>query len=356
MIRRLGAGALCRIDDELIRRIRSERDLRSTVYECIAMTCLGLVLYGASMGYWRGITQTYNSSLKLLLVFGGMFAFTTTTNFVLSALMRTHLTTKQVAMSTLVGITTTAIILGAIAPISWLIACHAPAFVDDLIGSNARGAEYQFAFKTSRLLLTWHVLVISGASYVGVRRTARVLNGLIVNPHASRRVLLAWLLTEGLVGSELSWLMRPFVGTPHLPVTFFREDAFERSIVEGLYSIATTALGSVAVDLLLIVAIGLTLQIILDGRSRLRAVFEHRPDGLDIQPMGRSRSFSVPWHEVHRIARRGSELEIIRRISTTFEYETLVSAYPSEEQARTAFEAFELARSGVTAPYRRSEQ
>ena len=45
-------------------------------------------------------------------------------------------------------------------------------------------------------------------------------------PHLDPRVKLifrVWVVVFGLVGAQMSWVLRPFVGNPHQPFTFFRE-------------------------------------------------------------------------------------------------------------------------------------
>jgi len=38
-------------------------------------------------------------------------------------------------------------------------------------------------------------------------------------------VLFAWLAGNLFLGSQLSWILRPFIGSPSLPVEFFRATA-----------------------------------------------------------------------------------------------------------------------------------
>jgi hypothetical protein len=41
-----------------------------------------------------------------------------------------------------------------------------------------------------------------------------------------KTVFRLWLVVFGLVGAQMGWILRPFVGNPTLPVQFFREDRF----------------------------------------------------------------------------------------------------------------------------------
>jgi hypothetical protein len=37
-----------------------------------------------------------------------------------------------------------------------------------------------------------------------------------------RRVFSVWIVTYGLVGAQMAWILRPFIGTPTQEFTFFR--------------------------------------------------------------------------------------------------------------------------------------
>jgi hypothetical protein len=38
-----------------------------------------------------------------------------------------------------------------------------------------------------------------------------------------KTVFRIWVLVFGLVGAQMGWVLRPFIGNPHMPFTFFRE-------------------------------------------------------------------------------------------------------------------------------------
>jgi len=49
------------------------------------------------------------------------------------------------------------------------------------------------------------------------------------------RVLLAWLAGNLFLGSQLSWILRPFIGSPNLPVEFFRDTALRGNFYENVF-------------------------------------------------------------------------------------------------------------------------
>ncbi|MEN8151337.1 MAG: hypothetical protein ABFS86_16090, partial [Planctomycetota bacterium] len=38
-----------------------------------------------------------------------------------------------------------------------------------------------------------------------------------------RRIFIVWIVIYGIVGAQMGWILRPFIGSPNLPVQFFRE-------------------------------------------------------------------------------------------------------------------------------------
>jgi hypothetical protein len=55
----------------------------------------------------------------------------------------------------------------------------------------------------------------------------------------ARRVLLSWLAVNLFLGSQLSWLARPFIGAPQLPVVFLRDTAFQGNFYENVFQTFT---------------------------------------------------------------------------------------------------------------------
>ena len=41
------------------------------------------------------------------------------------------------------------------------------------------------------------------------------------------------------LGSQLSWILRPFIGAPYLPVAFLRDTAFQGNFYENVFHTIT---------------------------------------------------------------------------------------------------------------------
>ena len=49
------------------------------------------------------------------------------------------------------------------------------------------------------------------------------------------RVMLSWLAGNLLLGAQLAWVLRPFIGSPHIPVQFLRDDPLRGNFYEAVY-------------------------------------------------------------------------------------------------------------------------
>ncbi|HVJ80426.1 MAG TPA: hypothetical protein VNC50_05090 [Planctomycetia bacterium] len=69
------------------------------------------------------------------------------------------------------------------------------------------------------------------ASLAGQRALVRGYRPLIARNSRHRIAAILWLLAYVFVAIQLAWNLRPFVGSPRLPVEFFRADSFTNAYV-----------------------------------------------------------------------------------------------------------------------------
>jgi hypothetical protein len=65
-----------------------------------------------------------------------------------------------------------------------------------------------------------------------VKALRGTLDRLCPTPVVARRVHLAWVLVFALVGGEVAWVLRPFVGSIYEPVAFVRAKALDGNVYE----------------------------------------------------------------------------------------------------------------------------
>ncbi len=343
---RLGdvAATPCRMAPATVHRIGSGTSTKSLWLGGAATIVVGAGAYGATMGLWRSPEQAVYGGIKLVVLFVGLLVFTTLTNAVLSGLLRARLSWSQVATCCMLGLAATAAILGALAPVSWWFVRHAPPLSDNMAESLA----------TAHQLLAAHVGVFAVAGVLGVHRMYGLLRALVDQPAVARPVLMAWLVIEGLVGAELSWVLRPFVGKPDLPVTFVRADAFGSSVLDELGRITAAVGGPMGPWLAAALSVLAVALVAASLRGRRTASFAVEFDGLRLQPNSATdASTHLPWPAIAFVRRLGVDIEIGCIDRTALRVDTIALPCGDADSARAAFETIETARHGHrSAPFR----
>ena len=70
------------------------------------------------------------------------------------------------------------------------------------------------------------------ASLAGQRLLSRFYMPLIARDRRHRKMVRVWILLYAFVGIQMGWVLRPFIGDPDKPTTFFREGAWGNAYVE----------------------------------------------------------------------------------------------------------------------------
>ncbi len=273
------------LDEALVEHVARGRALLPVLAAAVAVVGLGCGAYGVAMGLWRSPTQALGAGIKLPLMFLALAGLTAVLDVVLCGLLRARVSAVQALTASVLAIAIMGSLLGALAPIAAFIA---------LSVEPARGAA---SVGTSHWLLTAHVLVLGAVGIFAVSRLRGLLDALIPDTAVSRRVLWAWMVTHGVVGAQLSWVLRPFVGNPTLPVRLFRDDAWTGSFFEAVLDMTTARMGPagplcvVLVLLAVVAAVAVRLDPPIDA-------FELRPEDLRARRRGGARSFVVRWQDV----------------------------------------------------------
>lgn len=338
----LGPAAVCRVDADTVRRVRDGRDLLPLVLGCAATIVIGTAAYGATIGMWRDPLQACYAATKLVALFVALFGLTTASNAVFGGLLRARLSFRQVAACCLLGLAVTAALLGALAPVSWFLVRHAPPV-----------EHHAASMRVAHQLLMAHIVVLAIAGVLGVRRVYGLLRELVDDPAVARRVLWAWLLIEGLVGAELSWVLRPFLGKPDLPIALFRPDAFDSSFFESVAGMTRTLLGPAGPWIAIGVVATAIVLVAVSLAARGAVAFRLHERGLTMQHVGSPHPFEVTWAEIRSVRRMGRHVEVARLDARALRLDVLVLPCGNESEATAAFEAIERARHGHDGPFRR---
>jgi hypothetical protein len=192
----------------------------------VTLVFLGAGLYGVAMGSWRHPLQSLYTALKfplviLLTTFGNALL-----NGMLAPLLGMNIGFRQSLMAVLMSFAIASIILGAFMPVVLFIVWNT---TSSGVPSGAALAAYSFMQLT-------HVAIISFAGTAGNMRLTPLLQMLSGDARAARRVLFAWLAGNLFLGSQICWVLRPFIGRPDRPVEFLGAHPFEGSLYETVFN------------------------------------------------------------------------------------------------------------------------
>lgn len=174
-------------------------------------------LYGAAMGLYRllnglpdGLLQALYSASKTPLLILGSFAIGLPVFFVLSTLLGLRSDFARSVSALITAQAATAIALAALAPLKLLFYLSTSDYSQALVFNGALFA------------------VASGVGQLVLRRQFRPL---IRRNARHRKLLVGWATTYVFIAVQLAWLLRPFIGSAGLQVTFFRPEAWDNAYV-----------------------------------------------------------------------------------------------------------------------------
>ena len=192
---------------------------------CLATILVGAGLYGAAMGYWRSPQQACYVAIKFPLIILLTTIGNALLNAMLAPLLGLNLRFRQSLLAVLMSFTIASAILGSFSPLIAFMVWNSPP-----MGSSPSAAQ---AYAVIQLT---HVLVIAFAGVTANLRLMQLLRTFSGQARIARRVLFAWLIGNLFLGSQLSWILRPFIGSPGLPVQFLRPNAFHGNFYETVFN------------------------------------------------------------------------------------------------------------------------
>jgi len=205
-------ATLARIDQMLRgRREPSPTAIRaSTFWHFSTMLTAAGCWYGAVMGAFNGTAlprpaQITFSSVKMPLLLLATFWLTVPSFFVINTLLGLRSDFAESLKKLIAAQAILTIVLASLSPLTAFWYVSVP--------------DYQDAIIFNAAMLT----IASAAAQWSLRRDYRPL--ITRNPR-HRWMLRAWLLIYSFVGIQMGWVLRPFIGDPALPTTFFRKNAF----------------------------------------------------------------------------------------------------------------------------------
>jgi hypothetical protein len=189
---------------------------------CLGVIVVGAGIYGAAIGLWRSGEQALFTAIKFPLILLLTTAGNALLNGVLAPLLGLNLTLRQAASAILLSFTLAATILAAFAPLVFFLVWNVPPLTSP---------EVRDAYAVIQLS---QVGLIAFAGIAANVRLLQLLRELAGSRAVATRILVAWLAGNLLLGTQLTWIARPFFGSPNLPVQFFRQDALKGNFFESV--------------------------------------------------------------------------------------------------------------------------
>lgn len=235
-------NTLVRIDT-LLRGGFTQRDqLRAGRVEVqvrdLALAALPLgVVYGAFMGLYavaRGgsgsVLQLLASALKVPLLFLLTLLVTLPSLYVLSALARSRLSFTHTVRLLLAAVTVSLALLASFGPVTGFFTLSTESYPFMILLNVAFftvSGIVGLVFLRKALDVVFEVETAGVAPPASQTPTAEMKaafasrSGKAVDPAA--RVFSAWTLIYAVVGAQMGWILRPFIGAPNVPFRWFRE-------------------------------------------------------------------------------------------------------------------------------------
>lgn len=189
---------------------------------CALVVLIGSGLYGFTVGLWRAPLQSLYTALKFPLLIFLTCAGNALLNGMLAQLLGSTLSFRQTSLAILMSFALTSLILGALSPVSLFVLWNTPP-----LDSKATLLGH------SVTLLT-HVFFIACAGVIANQRLYHLLQKVSPSRTIARRVLWGWLGGNFLLGSQLAWVLRPFIGSPRLAIEFLRHDPLRGNFYEAV--------------------------------------------------------------------------------------------------------------------------
>jgi hypothetical protein len=190
----------------------------------VTLIVVGAGLFGAALGLWRDPWQALYAGIKLPFIILLTAAGNALLNSMLAPLLGLRIAFRQSFLAILASFALAAVILGAFSPLAVFVIWNAPPLAEGANNSATHAA-----------ILLMLVAVIAFAGIAANVRLLQLLRALAGGRSGALRVLFAWLAANLFLGSQLSWILRPFIGSPYLPVQFLRDEAFEGSFFESVF-------------------------------------------------------------------------------------------------------------------------
>jgi hypothetical protein len=198
------------------------------VWLCVGAIVTGSGAYGAAMGSWCEPMQAVYVALKLPFLILLTTIGNGLLNGMLAPLLGLRITFRQAQTAVLISFANASTILGALSPVALFVVWNTPPLTGT---TRPTSPEHSF------LQLTL-VAFIAFAGVVGNVRLLPLLKQWASRDAVAWRVLFAWLAGNLFLGSQICWVLRPFLWASGGRVQFISPDCFHGSFYGTVFNAA----------------------------------------------------------------------------------------------------------------------
>jgi len=180
-------------------------------------------VYGITIGLWRAPLQGFYMAIKFPLLIIIMVLMTSISNWILSINLGLRMPYLRFLSLMFLIYSITVVILASLTPILFFILLNTP-------GLPSKNANTSVA-----ILTLLQIIFIALAGFLSHLRMASYLK--ITHPGIpSLKIISVWIALNLFIGTQLSWVLRPFIGSPYHPVEFLREHPLKGNFYIDTYT------------------------------------------------------------------------------------------------------------------------
>jgi hypothetical protein len=208
--------------DALRSRELGWKDLLSLV----GVVCFATAAYGAVLAGWRSPRLSLYVAIKLPMVFLGTTAVVSVFNWMIASILGSGLSFRSTVFLVFASMTIACWILLSLVPVALF-------FLVSAASSAGTHAELQYAHNS---ILMIHILILAIAGVAGNAVLLKGLRSMVRDRCSATTLFVLWLIAFAFVGCQVSWILRPFVGSPFYPVAFMRAECLDRNFYEFIFT------------------------------------------------------------------------------------------------------------------------
>lgn len=197
---------ILRAQTALFEQIYSQKELPRIIGSMTVLCMLLSSIYGLVMGMYNGPLQAIASAIKLPILFLLTATICVPSLYTFNVLLGQRFKFFQTVALMVMTLGTTTILLASLAPIAFFFTITTP-------------ENYQF-------LMLLHVLIFGLCGIYGVRYLYRGSSYIAfrMEQPLNNLLLRIWIMIYAVVGMQLGWRLRPFIGSPENPFEILRGD------------------------------------------------------------------------------------------------------------------------------------